>query len=133
MTLKERIEDHRNQAACLSCHQKIDPWGIVFENYDALGSWRDQIDEKVIDATSVLPGAVSLDGISGLKKYLVQDRAEQFVAATVEKMASFALGRQLAFADRPAVREITQQVRKSGDGVKTMVIAVVTSELFQSK
>ena len=46
MTLKQRIEDHRNKAACLSCHQKIDPWGIAFENYDALGSWRDKIDEK---------------------------------------------------------------------------------------
>ena len=133
MTLKERIEDHRNKAACLSCHEKIDPWGIVFENYDALGSWRDQINEKVIDATSVLPNEVSLDGINGLKQYLVQDRPEQFVTATVEKMASFALGRQLAFTDRAAVNEIAGQVRESGDGIKTMVMRVVTSELFQSK
>ena len=133
MTLKERIEDHRNKAACLSCHQKIDPWGIVFENYDARGRWRDQIDEKVIDATSVLPNEVRLDGISGLKEYLVEDRPEQFVMATVEKMASFALGRQLAFSDRAAINEITERVRASGDGIKTMVISVVTSELFRAE
>ena len=133
MTLKEQIEDHRNQAACFSCHQKIDPWGIAFENFDALGSWRDQIDEKVIDSTSVLPNDVKLDGIEGLKKYLVEDRAEQFVTATVEKMASFALGRQLDFSDRASIKEITGQVRESGDGIKTMVKRVVTSELFQSK
>ena len=133
MTLKERIEDHRNKAACLSCHQKIDPWGIVFENYDALGSWRDEIDETAVDATSLLPGEVHLDGINGLKNHLIQDRPEQFVTATVEKMASFALGRQLAFADRAAVRKITGRVRESGNGVKTMVMSIVTSELFQSK
>ena len=133
MTLKERIEDHRNKAACLSCHQKIDPWGIVFENYDARGSWRDEIDEKVIDANSVLPNSVSLDGINGLKKYLIQDHSEQFVTATVQKLASFALGRQLGFADRAAVRKITERVRESGDGIKTMVMCVVTSKLFQSK
>ncbi len=43
MTLKERIEDHRNHAACMACHIKIDPWGIAFENYDALGRWRDEV------------------------------------------------------------------------------------------
>lgn len=133
LTLKERIEDHRNHAACLSCHQKIDPWGIAFENYDALGRWRDQIDGKIVDANSFLPSKTSLDGITGLKNHLIQDRQEQFLRATVEKMASFALGRQLDFGDRKGVAEITRQVRESGDGVRTMVKSLVTSELFQSK
>ena len=133
LTLKERIEDHRDHAACLSCHQKIDPWGIAFENYDAMGRWRDQIDGKIVDATSVLPGNASLDGMQGLKEHLIQERQEQFVRATVEKMVSFALGRQLDFADRAAVTEITRDVRESGNGIRTMVISLVTSELFQTK
>ena len=133
MTLKERIEDHRNKAACLSCHQKIDPWGIAFENYDALGSWRDKIGEKDVDSTSVLPNEVSLDGIKGLKKFLIENRQEQFVTATVKKMAAFALGRQLDFGDRADIRAITSQVRESGDGIKTMVISLITSDLFQKK
>ena len=133
LTLKERIEDHRNHAACRSCHEKIDPWGIAFENYDALGRWRDQIDGKVVDATSDLPGEVSLNGMKGLKEHLVQNRHEQFVRATVEKMASFALGRQLHFGDRAEVTDITKRVRESGDGLKTLVMCLVTSELFQSK
>ena len=133
LTLKERIEDHRNHAACRSCHEKIDPWGIAFENYDALGRWRDQIDGKVVDATSELPGEVSLNGMKGLKEHLVQNRHEQFVRATVEKMASFALGRQLHFGDRAEVTDITKRVRESGDGLKTLVMCLVTSELFQSK
>lgn len=133
MTLKERIEDHRNHAACLSCHQKIDPWGIAFENYDALGRWRDQIDGKVVDAASVLPNNANLDGMKGLKRHLIQNHHEQFVRATVEKMASFALGRQLTFADRASVTGITKQVRKSGDGIATMVMCLVTSKLFRAK
>lgn len=133
MSLKERIEDHRSHAACMSCHQKIDPWGIAFENYDALGRWRDQIDGKAVDAASVLPNNASLDGMKGLKQHLMQNRHEQFVRATVEKMASFAMGRQLSFADRASVTDITKRVRKSGDGIATMVMCLVTSELFRTK
>ena len=131
MTLKQRIEDHRNKAACLSCHQKIDPWGIAFENYDAVGNWRDKIGDKPIDASSKLPNDVSLSGMKGLKEYLAENRQEQFITATVKKLASFALGRQLGFEDRANVREITSQLQKSGDGIKSMVIGVVMSDLFQ--
>ena len=133
LTLKERIEDHRDHAACLSCHQKIDPWGIAFENYDAMGRWRDQIDGTPVDATSVLPNKASLDGMKGLKEHLLQDRQEQFVRAALEKMASFALGRQLDFGDRAGVTDITRRVRESGDGIRTLVMCLATSELFRSK
>lgn len=133
LTLKQRIERHRDQAACFSCHQKIDPWGIAFENYDALGRWRDEIDDRAIDATSVLPGRVRLHGAKGLKQHLAQKRPDQFLRATVEKMASFALGRQLDFADRASVTEITRRVKESGGGIKTMLLCLVTSELFQSR
>ncbi|MGI9474019.1 MAG: DUF1592 domain-containing protein [Rubripirellula sp.] len=133
LTLKQRIEDHRNHPACLSCHQKIDPWGIAFENYDAMGRWRDQIDGEVVDATSDLPGKGSLDGMKGLKEHLIQDRCEQFVRATVEKMAAFALGRQLEFGDRAGVTDVMRRVRSSGDGITTMVMCLVTSDLFQSR
>lgn len=133
LTLKERIEDHRDHAACHSCHQKIDPWGIAFENYDAQGRWRDQIDGKIVDAASVLTNKATLDGMKGLKEYLIQDRQEQFMRATVEKMASFALGRQLDFGDRRGVTDITRRVRESGNGITTMVTCLVTSDLFQAQ
>ncbi|MGB7342892.1 MAG: DUF1592 domain-containing protein [Pirellulaceae bacterium] len=133
MTLKERVEDHRNHAACMSCHQKIDPWGIAFENYDALGRWRDEIDGKTVDASSVLPNQANLDGMKGLKQHLLQEHQEQFVRATIEKMATFALGRQLGFGDRAEIREITSRVRESGDGIRSVVMCLATSELFQTK
>jgi hypothetical protein len=132
MTLKERIEDHRNHAACMSCHIKIDPWGIAFENYDALGQWRDQIQGKPIDAASELFNDQTLDGMDGLKRFLLQNRQDQFVRAIVSKLATYALGRPLAFADRAEIDAITARVRRHGDGLKTAIEAIVQSELFRS-
>jgi len=133
LTLKQRIEDHRNHAACKSCHAKIDPWGIAFENYDALGRWRDQIKGQPVDATSLLFNKQKLAGMDGLKRYLLKNRQDQFVRAMVHKMTTYALGRPLTFADRSSIDKITTDVRKQGDGLATMIQLVVTSELFQSR
>ncbi len=133
MTLKERIEDHRNHAACRSCHAKIDPWGIAFENYDAIGRWRTQINGKPVDAVSLLFNNQKLDGMDGLKRFLLLNRQDQFVRAMVHKMTTYALGRPLTFADHSSIDRITADVRKQGDGLATMIRLVATSELFRSK
>lgn len=133
MTLKERIEDHRNHAACLSCHVKIDPWGIAFENYDALGKWRDEIQGKPIDASSELFNHQTLDGMDGLKRFLLLNRQDQFVQAIVSKLATYALGRPLKFADRAEIDTITAQVRGQGDGLRSAIKAIVVSDLFRTQ
>ncbi len=132
MTLKERIEDHRNHAACMSCHVKIDPWGIAFENYDARGRWREEIQGKPIDASSELFNHQTLDGMDGLKRFLLEHRQDQFVRAVVHKLATYALGRPLTFADRAEVDAITADVRQNHDGLKTIIHTMTRSELFQS-
>ena len=133
LTLKQRIENHRNDAACMSCHAKIDPWGIAFENYDAVGSWRTQVQGNPVDATSQLFNGQQLDGMDGLKRFLLKNRQDQFVRAMVYKMTTYALGRPLTFGDRSSVDHITAQLREQGDGLATMVSLILTSELFQSK
>ena len=133
LTLKQQIENHRNHAACLSCHAKIDPWGIAFENFDAVGSWRTQIDGEPVDATSLLFNRQKLDGMNGLKRFLLANRQDQFVRAMVHKMTTYALGRPLTFADRSDVDRITADLRSQGDGLATMVTSIVTSSLFRSK
>ena len=97
MSLKERIADHRNKAACASCHSRIDPWGIAFENYDAMGSFRTKADGKPVDATSELFDGQKLAGMDGLKRYLLVERQDQFARAMVHKLTSYALGRSLTF------------------------------------
>ena len=133
MSLKERIEDHRNHAACRSCHAKIDPWGIAFENYDAIGAWRTDVDGKAVDAASVLFNGEPLEAMDGLKRYLLSNRQDQFVRAMVHKLVTYAVGRPLTFGDRAAVDEITAKLRRQGDGLATMVALVVASDLFQTR
>ena len=133
LTLKQRIEHHRDHAACMSCHAKIDPWGIAFENFDAVGSWRNEVQGKPVDASSVLFNGQQLEGMDGLKRFLLEHRQDQFVRALVHKMTTFALGRTLTFGDHAGVDEITTNLRKQGDGLATMVTLVVTNELFLTK
>ncbi|MEZ6040494.1 MAG: DUF1592 domain-containing protein [Planctomycetaceae bacterium] len=133
LTLKERIENHRNHPACMSCHAKIDPWGIAFENYDALGRWRNQIDGKPVDASSLLFNQQELDGMNGLKRFLLEHRQDQFVRSMVYKLSTFALGRPLTFSDYAAIDTITADTRQNGDGLADMIQKIVASELFRSR
>lgn len=133
MTLKERIADHRNKPACISCHSRIDPWGIAFENYDALGVWRTSLKNKPVDATSVLFNKQELAGVDGLKRYLLADRQDQFAKAMVHKMSAYALGRPLTFADHADVDALTTRFRKQGDQVADLIHLIVNSKLFNSK
>ena len=133
LTLKQRIEDHRNHAACMSCHAKIDPWGIAFENFDATGRWRTQIQNRPVDASSKLFNQQTLNGINGLKRYLLTNRQDQFTRALVHKMLMFALGRPLKFSDRSSVDQITADLRQQGDGLATLVQLIVQSSAFHTR
>ncbi|MFM8262189.1 MAG: DUF1592 domain-containing protein [Pirellula sp.] len=133
MTLKERIQDHRSKPACFGCHAKIDPWGIAFENYDAMGKYRTAIDDRPVDATSLLYNKQELAGIQGLKEYLLVNRQDQLCRAFVDKLMTFGLGRPMGFADQEPIDRITIAWRKSGDGLQDLIRLVVLSELFHSK
>ena len=133
MTLKERIADHRNKPACASCHARIDPWGIAFENYDALGAYRTHINKKPVDANSQLFNKQELAGMDGLKRYVLMDRQDQFARALVHKLTAYALGRPLSFADHAAINSITVQFRKRGDRLGDLVRLIIGSELFHAK
>ena len=133
MTLKERIADHRNKPACVSCHAKIDPWGIAFENYDAMGSFRTKIGSEPVDATSALFNKQELAGMDGLKRYLLLERQDQFARAMVHKMTAYALGRPLSFADRADIDNLTLQFRKHDDRLGDLIQLIVNSRIFQAR
>ena len=133
MTLKERIEDHRNKAACRSCHAKIDPWGIAFENYDALGAFRTSHKNGPVDATSELFNKEKLNGMTGLKRYLLLERQDQFAHALAEKLTTYALGRSLAFSDNADINRIVLQLRQQEDRLGDLIHLIVQSDIFNSK
>lgn len=133
MTLKERIADHRNKPACISCHARIDPWGIAFENYDALGSFRTTNKNKPVDATSELFNKQKLVGMTGLKRYLLMNRQDQFTRAMVHKMTTYALGRSLSFSDNADIDNLAVQFRKRGDRLGDLVHLITKSTIFNSR
>lgn len=132
MTLKERIADHRNKPACISCHSRIDPWGIAFENYDALGVFRTRIKDVPVDSTSELFNKQTLAGMDGLKRYLLTDRQDQFARALVHKMTAYALGRPLSFGDRADIDTLTTQFRIQDDRLGDLVHLIIGCEAFNS-
>jgi len=133
MTLKERIADHRNKPACVSCHSRIDPWGIAFENYDALGAYRVRINDKPVDATSKLFNNQTLAGMDGLKRYLLTDRQDQLARAMVHKMTAYALGRPLSFSDHADIDDLTAQFRRKGDRLGDLIHLIIRSDIFHSQ
>ena len=132
LTLKQRMENHRNQAACRSCHMKIDPWGIALENFDAIGNWRTHVQGEPIDASGILFNQQRLEGVDGLKRFLLTNRQAQFTRAMVGKLTGYALGRPLRFADRAEIDQITANLRQQGDGLTTLIKLVIKSELFRT-
>jgi hypothetical protein len=133
MTLKERIVNHRNQPACASCHSRIDPWGIAFENFDALGAYRTQVNSKPVDASSELFNRQKLAGVDGLKRYLLMERQDQFAQAMVHKLTAYALGRPLGFGDRADIERLTLELRQRGDRLVDLIQLIVGSDIFNAK
>jgi hypothetical protein len=133
MTPKERMADHRDQAACRSCHAKIDPWGIALENFDAIGRFRTTMKDQPVDATAVLHNKQPLDGVAGLKGYLLADRKDQFAKAMVHKLSTYALGRPMSFADRGEMDRIAAELKERGNGLRDLVSLLIHSRLFSQK
>lgn len=133
MTLKERIENHRDQPACASCHSRIDPWGIAFENFDATGAYRTQVNNRPVDASAELFNKQKLSGVEGVKRYLLMERQDQFAQAMVHKLTAYALGRPLGIGDGSDLERLTLQFRRHGDRLGDLIQLIVSSDIFNAK
>ena len=138
LSLKERIALHREPGACQNCHRKIDPWGLAFENFDAIGRWRDKVEvreggklrSRDIDSVTLLPGGQQVRGITELKKSIREQRGEQFANALVHHMLTYGMGRKPDFADRQQVTAIEKRFAASEYRLKELVLAIIESPLF---
>ena len=132
LSVRERLEEHRANPACASCHNLMDPVGFALENYDAIGQWRTSEGGKPIDATGSFPGGASFEGVTGLEKALL-DRPELFIGALVEKLLTYALGRVVEHNDAAAVRKIVRDARSDEFRFSSIVLGIVRSEPFQMR
>jgi hypothetical protein len=131
-TLRQQMEQHRKNPTCASCHQRMDPIGFAFENFDAVGAWREKDAGVPVDASGVLPDGRKFNGPAQLRKILRADR-EVFVRCVTEKMLTYALGRGLEHYDRPAVNKILTAVGKENDRFSSLLIEIVKSDPFQKR
>ena len=160
MTLNQKLFAHRNNEACRSCHRKIDPWGIPFENFDASGLWRTKVlvVSKVselpkgqegapknakkptfeknyleIERKSTLEDGVEVDGIEKLKEYLINHRKSDFAKGLVERILAYGLSRDLDFHDEELVDELVDHFEGSHYSVPELIEEIVSSETFSKR
>lgn len=129
-TVQERLAKHRHVKTCASCHSKIDPLGFALENYDPVGSWRDAyLSDLKIDPTGEMLDGAKLAGPEDLKKYLLS-RRDLFARNLTTRLLTYATGRSMEAADRPAVDGVVNELEAKGDGLFDLLTLIVNSEPF---
>ena len=135
-SVRERLEQHRTNAVCASCHDTIDPLGFALEEYDAIGRWRTTngggtpFDTgSLIDASGVLTDGTEVHGLAGLRD-LILSREDEFVETLTEKLLTYALGRTLDHHDMPTVRRISRQAAAGDLRWSALVSGIVKSTPF---
>lgn len=128
-SLRERMEAHRQNAVCASCHRRMDPLGFSLENFDATGKWRTVSDGVPVDASAALPDGTTFDGVAGLRT-VIRNHREDFARTVVGKMLGYAIGRGLEPFDAPAVRAITRDAAGKGYRWSAIIAGIVRSTPF---
>ena len=131
-SLRQRLEQHRANPSCASCHAVMDPIGFSLENFDLIGKWRDTDDGVPVNASGTLVDGTPLDGPASLRQALL-DRREAFVATATEKLLTYALGRRVEYFDMPAVRAIVRDAARNDYRFSALVVGIVQSVPFQMK
>jgi mono/diheme cytochrome c family protein len=131
-SLRQRMEQHRANPSCASCHQKMDPLGFGLENFDGVGGWRAADGKFPIDPSGTLPGGERFNGPEGLRKILL-GKAGQFRRNLAEKMLTYAIGRGLEYYDKCAVDDVAKKLTADKDRFSALVIGVVKSDPFQKR
>jgi mono/diheme cytochrome c family protein len=133
-TVRARLEQHRDKASCRQCHGVIDPIGLALENFDAIGEWRtvDPQANAPIDAKTVLPNGVPIDGTAELKDQLVEHPAT-FAEAFTEKLMMYAVNRQLEYFDMPQIRAVVRGAAKDNYKFSSIVLGIVNTDAFRKQ
>lgn len=138
-TLRQKIEAHRSNASCAACHAKIDPLGLAWDNYDAIGQWRTHEKvaqgvgkDPVIDPSGILPDGRPFNDPVQFKRLLLEDR-EQIARAFIEQLSTYALRRVLSVDDEDDLKAIEAEAKKHDYRVKEIVRAVALSNLMRKR
>ncbi len=131
-SMRERMEAHRQNPICATCHQRMDPLGFALENFDAIGKWRTSEGHLPIDASGALPDGTKFRGPEEFRKVLIA-RRDDFARGFTEKLLTYAIGRAPAYYDMPALRAILREAAPSDYRWSALVLGIVKSRPFQMK
>ena len=134
LTVRERMEQHRENPVCAACHDSIDPLGFALENFDATGQWRDRDRDAgmPIDAAGQLPDGSTFDGPVELRELLL-DRREEVIATMTKKLFTYALGRGFEHYDMPAMRQVLRDAEPTDYRWSSIILGIVNSMPFQMR
>jgi hypothetical protein len=131
-TLRQRMEQHRVDPTCASCHARMDPIGFGMENFDGIGAWRERDSGAAVDASGQLVSGEKFNGPAELRQILLTKKRADFFRCLTEKMLTYALGRGLEYYDKPTVEKIVAALEKD-PRFSTLVLEVVKSVPFQMR
>jgi hypothetical protein len=130
-SVRERLEEHRKNPVCASCHARMDPLGFALENFDAIGRWRIEDESgKPVDASGAFPDGTTFQGPAEFRRALLT-RQDEFVSALTEKLLTYALGRGLETYDMPAVRAIMRGAKPADYRWSSLIFGIVDSVPFR--
>jgi hypothetical protein len=132
LSMRERMEEHRSNPGCATCHRVMDPLGFSLENFDATGKWRTKEEAGLVDASGRLADGTEVDGPVALRRALMR-QPESFVRTVTEKLLTYALGRGLEYYDMPVVRDIARDASSEDYHFSSLVMGIVKSTPFRLK
>lgn len=132
-TLRERMEQHRENPACAACHNMMDPLGFALENFDAIGQWRTRDGREIVNASGQLPDGTKFNGVGDLKRLLSTQRKDQFTRCITEKMLIYAIGRGTEYYDKCAIDGILSYVQQNDYKFAYLIAGIIESEPFQKQ
>jgi hypothetical protein len=132
LTMRQRMEQHRSNPVCASCHSRMDPIGFALDNFNPIGQWRTQDAGNPIDSSGAMADGTRFDGPVELRKALLKN-PEQVVYTVAEKLLTYALGRDVEFYDAPALRRILREADPSEQRWSSLFVGIVQSTPFQMR
>ncbi len=130
LSVRERMEEHRKNPACASCHRVIDPIGLALENFDPTGRWRIKDNEVSVDAVGVMYDGARVDGPAGLRAALLAHK-DVVLRTFTENLMTYALGRRIEYYDQPTIRAIVRDAAADDYRFSRFVLGIVTSPAFR--
>jgi uncharacterized protein DUF1592/uncharacterized protein DUF1588/uncharacterized protein DUF1585/uncharacterized protein DUF1595/uncharacterized protein DUF1587 len=130
LTVRQRMEEHRKNPTCMSCHRMIDPLGLALENFDVTGAWRIKDAGAPVDPVGTLYDGSELKGPVSLREALLK-HSEALLRNFTENLMAYALGRRVEYYDQPTIRAVVRKAAANEGRIQSFILGIVTSPAFQ--